>query len=87
VQSFVEAYRQRFRAVPNFPAFHAYDATRMLLSVLEKTTDPEEIREELLKIESFAGLQSDISVDRYGDLKEPRLHLAKIVNGQFIKTD
>ena len=87
VQSFVEAYRQRFRAAPNFPAFHAYDATRMLLSVLEKTTDPEEIREELLKIESFEGLQSDISVDRYGDLKKPRLHLAKIVNGQFIRTD
>ena len=87
VQSFVEAYRQRFRAEPNFPAFHAYDATRMLLSVLEKTTDPEEIREKLLKIDSFAGLQSDISFDRYGDLKKPRLHLAKIINGQFIKTD
>mgnify|MGYP001817954416 FL=1 len=87
VQAFVKAYRKRFRADPNFPAFHAYDATRMLLNVLEKTTDPEKVRERLLKIESFAGLQSDISVDRYGDLKNPRLHLAKIVNGQFIKTD
>lgn len=87
VQSFVEAYRQRFRAEPNFPAFHAYDATRMLLSVLENTTDPEEIRKKLLKIDSFAGLQSDISFDRYGDLKKPRLHLAKIIDGQFIKTD
>ena len=87
VQAFVETYRKRFRADPNFPAFHAYDATRMLLNVLEKTTDPEEVREKLLKIESFTGLQSDISVDRYGDLKNPRLHLAKIVNGQFIKTD
>lgn len=87
VQVFIEAYRKRFRAEPNFPALHAYDATRMLLSVLEKTTDPEKIRDELLKLESFAGLQSDVSFDRYGDLKNPRLHLAKVVNGQFTKAD
>ena len=87
VQNFVEAYWQRFSAAPSFPALHAYDATRMLLSVLEKTTDPGEVREEWLKIKSFAGLHFDISVDRYSDLKRPRLHLAKIVNGQFIKLD
>jgi branched-chain amino acid transport system substrate-binding protein len=87
VQNFVAAYRKRFRAEPNFPAFHAYDATRMVLGILEKTTDPEEIREELLKLESFAGLQSEIAFDRYGDLEKPHLHLAKIVNGRFIEID
>ncbi len=87
VQGFVKAYRKRFRTEPNFPALHAYDATRMILSILEKTTDPEEIREELLQLKSFAGLQSDLSFDRYGDLKNPRLHLAQIINGQFIKAD
>jgi branched-chain amino acid transport system substrate-binding protein len=87
VQVFVKAYRKRFRTDPNFPAFHAYDATKMTLNVLEKTTDPEDVREELLKLQSFIGLQSDISVDRYGDLRKPHLHLAKIVNGQFVKTD
>jgi len=87
VQGFVEAYRKRFRSEPNFPALHAYDATRMILSLFEKTTDPIALREELLKLEHFAGLQSDLAVDRYGDLKHPRLYLAQIVNGQFVKAD
>lgn len=87
LQGFVTAYRQRFGAEPNFPALHAYDATRLLISALEETTKPEELRDALLKIESFAGLQSDITFDRYGDLKHPRLHLAQIVNGRFVKAD
>lgn len=84
MQSFVKAYQKRFNSSPNFPALHAYDATRMVLAILEKTTDPQSIREELLKIENFAGLQSDLSFDPYGDLKHPLLYLARITNGQFI---
>ncbi len=84
MQRFVAAYRERFRSSPNFPALHAYDATRMILAILEKTTDPQTIREELSKIENFAGLQSDLSLDRYGDLKRPLLHLAHINNGKFV---
>ncbi len=87
MQRFVEAYQERFRSSPNFPALHAYDATRMILAIMEKTTDPKAIREELLKIESFEGLQSDLSLDRYGDLKHPLLHLAHITNGQFIMNE
>jgi branched-chain amino acid transport system substrate-binding protein len=87
VQGFVEAYRKRFRSAPNFPALHAYEATRMILGILEKTTEPEAVREELLKLEHANGLQSDLSFDRYGDLKHPRLHLARIVDGQFIKAE
>jgi branched-chain amino acid transport system substrate-binding protein len=84
MQQFVKAYQDRFRSAPNFPALHAYDATRMVLATLEKSTDPQSIREELLKIESFAGVQSDLSFDRYGDLKHPVLHLAHITNGKFV---
>ena len=86
LQRFVKAYQERFRSFPNFPALHAYDATQMILAILEKTTDPQAIRKELLKIEHFEGLQSNLSLDRYGDLKHPLLHLAQITNGQFIIT-
>ncbi len=87
IQTFIAAYQKRFKSEPNFPALHAYDATKMLLRVLEETTNPERIRERLLKLENFSGLQADLSFDRYGDLKYPRLHLAQIKNGQFIKVD
>jgi branched-chain amino acid transport system substrate-binding protein len=87
LQHFVKAYRERFHTMPNFPALHAYDATSRILAIFEKTTEPEKIRDELLKADSFAGLQSDLAVDRYGDLKNPRLFLARITEGQFVKAD
>jgi branched-chain amino acid transport system substrate-binding protein len=87
MQHFVKAYQERFHSMPNFPAMHAYDATRRILAIFEKTTEPEKIREELLQADSFAGLQADLAVDRFGDLKNPRLFLARIASGQFVKAE
>ncbi len=87
MQKFLKAYQERFRTSPNFPALHAYDATRMILAILEKTTDPQAIRKELLEMKPFAGVLSDLALDRFGDLKHPHLHLARIENGQFVKAD
>ena len=87
MRKFVNRYEKRFRTTPNFPAMHAYDATRMTLAVIQHGTDPEAIRQHLLDMESFRGLQSDLSVDRFGELKHPSLHLARISNGQFINAD
>lgn len=84
IQHFVKAYQERFLSPPNFPALHAYDATRMVLSILEKTTDPRSIRKELLDIKRYDGLYSDLSFDNYGDLKHPIIHLARITNGRFV---
>lgn len=87
MRHFVSAYEERFRSSPNFPALHAYDATRMVLSLLETTTDPKALRNELLKLRRFDGVQSDLALDRFGEMKHPRIDLAHIVNGQFISTD
>lgn len=87
VQKFVASYRARFHAEPNFPAMHAYDATRMALGVMQKNIEPQAIREQLLNLVGYEGVQSDLSFDRFGDLKHPRLHLARISNNQFIHID
>jgi len=87
MQSFVKRYKQRFRTTPNFPAVHAYDATRMILTIMREETDPDAIRSHLLNMESFRGLQSDLSFDRFGELKHPRLHFARIADGQFVSAD
>lgn len=86
MRRFVDSYRKRFRAEPNFPALHAYDATRMLFAALEKTTRRQKIRQALLNMNHFESLQSDLAFDRYGD-QTPRLHLARISNGKFVKVD
>ena len=54
---------------------------------MREETDPEAIRNRLLNMEYFSGLQSDLSIDRFGELQYPKLHLARIVNGQFIISD
>ena len=87
MQKFFKRYEKRFRSTTNFPAMHAYGATHMVLTIMQQGTDPEAIRQHLLEMESFSGLKSDLSVDRFGELKYPRLHLARISNGQFISTD
>lgn len=87
MQEFVKNYEKRFRSTPNFPAMHAYDATRMILAIIQEETSPEAIRSHLQKMENFNGLQSDLSLDRFGELKHPRLHLARISNGQFIRAN
>jgi branched-chain amino acid transport system substrate-binding protein len=87
VQNFVKRYTKRFRATPNFPAMHAYDATRMVLTLMRQETDPAALRELLRNMGSFSGLQSDLSLDRFGELKHPRLHIARIADGQFVNAD
>jgi branched-chain amino acid transport system substrate-binding protein len=87
MQDFVKRYQKRFRTTPNFPAVHAYDATRLILTIMRQETGPEAIRNHLLNMGSLSGLQSDLSVDRFGELKHPRLHFARIANGQFVSAD
>lgn len=87
MQQFVTAYLKRFRNQPNFPALHAYDATRLLLAALEKTVKGQNLRQSLLDMSHFEGLQSDLAFDRYGDQKNPQLYLARIENGAFVPVD
>ena len=87
MREFVKSYENRFRTTPNFPAMHAYDATRMVLTAMQESTDPETVRSLLLGMQDFRGLQSDLALDRFGELRHPKLHLARIANGQFIRAD
>ncbi len=87
MQRFVKKYRERYRIEPNFPALHAYDATRMVLAALQQTTDPVKVRQQLLQMGQFKSTQANLAFDRYGDLKQPQLHLARITDGQFVDVD
>ena len=40
MQEFVKSYEKRYRTTPNFPAMHAYDATRMVLTIMQKSDRP-----------------------------------------------
>ena len=84
-KAFRQAYAARFNEAPNFPAMHAYDATRLLLAALAKgVTSGPGLKEALLSLTPRPGAQgASIAFDRYGDLNKPELHLATIEQGRF----
>jgi hypothetical protein len=56
----------------------------MALEIMQAGREPQAIRDQLLNMVRYDGIPSDLSFDRFGDLKHPRLHLARISNQQFI---
>ena len=80
--SFKERFTKRFSSDPSFATALAYEAATFLLAGLEKNPSRNGLKEALLKLDSFPGLQSKIMVDKYGDV-ERKLFLTVIENGQF----
>ena len=83
-QAFARQYRERYQEPPSFPAIHAYDATRAVLTALAKgATDGPQLKAALLALPPMAGAYGTIAFDRYGDLRTPELHLAVVRDGAY----
>lgn len=80
--SFKEKFINRFGYAPAFANVLAYDAATYLFSGLEKNSPRGSLKESLLKMGSFPGLQSTVNVDQYGDV-ERKLFLTVISDTQF----
>lgn len=86
-QAFQQTYQERFQKQPNFPAVHAYDATRLLLTALEQTTPQQNLKKSLLALNNVQGLQTRLSFDASGDQRDPQIFLARVVRGAFVRID
>lgn len=73
---------KRFGYDPSFASVLSYDATRLLLYALEQNPDPGQLKQTLLGLGAFPGLQSEIRLDQFGDVSR-ELFETIIVNGQF----
>jgi len=80
--AFKEKFYRRFGYAPSFATALAYDATAYLFAGLEQNPRREGLKEILLKIDSFPGMQSIIKVDQYGDV-ERKLFLTVVVDSTF----
>jgi branched-chain amino acid transport system substrate-binding protein len=72
VMSFVEAFRAKYGHDPDIYAAHAYDATRVALSVPELTRawEASEVRRALqFEIKEYPGVTGPIQFDDYGDVR------------------
>lgn len=82
--NFARQYQERYLESPSFPAIHAYDAARAVLTALDKgATDGPQLKAALLAMPPMAGVYGTIDFDQFGDLRTPELHLAVVRNGAY----
>lgn len=79
---FKNGFMKRFGYEPSFATTLAYDATTFLFHGMEKAQERKSLKNALLQTGTFSGLQSEISVDRYGDV-ERGLFLTVVQGGSF----
>lgn len=83
---FRRAYRERFGEEPGFASVNAFDAVNVVLDASAARKPGESLKEAVLRIGSFPGLQSPLSLDRFGDA-DRKAHLAVVVAGAFQVVD
>ncbi|MDH3998222.1 MAG: ABC transporter substrate-binding protein, partial [Desulfuromonadales bacterium] len=69
--AFFANYQKRYGAAPWFSSTHSYDATRLLLTALQQNNDQSQLKETLQHLGSFQGVQTDFSLDNFGDVIRP----------------
>jgi len=81
--SFKENYEKRFSQDPGYPAMVCYDAANALFDAIANQKNGESLKQALLRIRKFKGLQEPTVFDKFGDA-DSRPYLVTIKDGKFI---
>lgn len=84
--AFRDAFTKRFGEPPGLPAKTAYDATRVVLRGLGEQRNEESLKQTLLRLRQFEGVQGPITFDAFGDTNTPP-YITYIRNGQYLHAD
>ncbi|WP_163338900.1 ABC transporter substrate-binding protein [Desulfopila sp. IMCC35008] len=82
-QNFRREYLKRYNREPGFPGVYTYDATDLLLAALARQ-EGNNLKETILSIKNFPGLQSDFSFDTFGDVTRSHVSISVVQNGKFV---
>lgn len=71
--NFKENYEKRFGEEPDFAAIYSYDAMKALIEAMSTadSLEPMVVKDKILEISRYEGLQGPYSVDAYGDASRP----------------
>ena len=83
-QAFCQTYLERFHREPGFPGVYSYDATTVVLDALSQRQGEQSLKETVLAVRTFEGLQSSFSFDDYGDVKRPHISIGIVRDGHFL---
>lgn len=85
-QKFKEQYVQRFKQEPGYAGAIAYNVTQTVFTAIEQQQPNESLKQTLLRIKTFKGLQEPIKYDDYGD-SLGRSYMTRVINGKLIVVD
>lgn len=80
--AFRDAFIERYGQPPGFSGLYAFDATNIILDALAKKRADQSLKQVLLSIKDFAGLQHPISFDANGDT-QGKTYVFVIKDGKF----
>jgi branched-chain amino acid transport system substrate-binding protein len=67
---------------PGFVSVQAYDAANVVLDALEARRDGESLKETILRVGTFQGIQGPIQLDAHGDAIRRSL-ISTVFEGRF----
>jgi len=82
-KKFKERYLKRFRLDVEFATVAAYDAASLAMRA-HGIDSHGSLKQKILSLSPFKGLQSTIILDKFGDSKR-EVHLTSIENGRFVQ--
>lgn len=81
-QDFRDAFVQRYKREPSYGAAMAFEAANVIMDGLATNPDPRQLKDTLLKIRSFRGVQGKIEFDEFGDVHR-NVYFAEVRDGRF----
>ncbi len=79
-----QAYMDRYKREPGFPGVYAYDATQVVLTALGHRQQQMSLKEAILAIREFQGVQGPFAFDEFGDVKRPHVSMSVVKDGRFV---
>lgn len=82
-KKFYQTFLARFGNEPGFAGVAGFDAANVMMDALAKDPKRENLKQTLLAIRAFKGLQDEIRFDDFGDA-DRRLYLTEVRDGRFV---
>ena len=82
--NFTKKYKKRYNILPSVFATQGYELAQILIKNLKISSDISSLKERILSINKYDGLQGDIVFDKYGDVMR-EFFMMEVKNKKFIK--
>ena len=81
--AFKQEFEQSYKTEPGFGALHGYNSAMMVFRAMNEKHDNETLKQAILRISHFQGLQNDITIDKDGDSDHPT-YMGVVEKGAFV---